>query len=68
MAQMTITTTSAQDSRLAPAFGDKLQLGRNATIADVKAWTIDQWRAVVFDYERKLANQSIPDPSAFDPS
>lgn len=66
-ATLTITTTGAQDARLGPAFGAKLGLGRNATVAEVKTWVIDQLQAVVRDYEYEQARQAIT-TQAFDPS
>lgn len=73
-ATLTITTTAAQDLRLGPAFGDLLGTRnaqgqpRSATVAEVKAWTIEQYRQVVISYERKLAEQALPAPDAFEPS
>lgn len=37
MATLTITTTAAQDARIVAAFGKQLGLGRDATLAEVKA-------------------------------
>lgn len=68
MASVTITTTAPQDARLAPAYGDLLRLGRNATTAEVKAWLIDQLRNTVQQYEDKVAKAAVAAPSAFDPT
>lgn len=67
MATVTITTTGPQDARLAPAFGDKLNLGRDATVAEVKAWLIAELQAVVRDYEFRQAQAAIT-TSAFTPT
>lgn len=67
MASVTITTTASQDVRLAPAFGDRLKLGRNATTAEVKAWLVDQLRNVVQEYEARQAAAAVV-ASGFDPS
>ena len=68
MATVTITTTAPQDTRLAPAFGDLLRLGRNATTAEVKAWLVDQLRNTVQAYEDRLAKAAVSAPASFDPS
>ncbi len=67
MATVTITTTAAQDARLAPAYGAKLGLGRNATVAEVKAYLISVLQADVRNYEYVQAQQSIV-TDAFEPS
>lgn len=67
MASITITTTAAQDSRLAPAFGDKLMLGQSANTAQVKAWLVDQLRLVVDQYEARVAVAALAPPAPFDP-
>lgn len=41
MATLTINTTAAQDARIIAAFGARLNLGRNATGAEVKAQIIN---------------------------
>jgi len=53
MAQLTITTTAQQDARISPAFGDVLQLGRDATLAEVKAYLVNQIRNIVLRYEER---------------
>ena len=60
MATLTITTTAGQDSRIAPAFGDKLGLTQpgtntlqNATGAQIKADIIEYIRNVVAQYEAR---------------
>lgn len=59
MATITITTTPAQDARIAAAFGDRLMLGGNANAAQVRQFLIDQLIKVVLEYER---NQVVVDP------
>lgn len=74
MATVTITTTAPQDARLGPAFGDLLQVRnaqgeqRNATVAEVRGWLIEQMRQVVLNYEDRIARAAVPPPSPFDPS
>lgn len=51
MATVTITTTTAEDNRLAPAFGAYLNLPGNATAAQVKQALIDFMKGVVHNYE-----------------
>lgn len=73
-ATLTITTSAAQDARLGPAFGDLLGTRnaqgqpRSATVAEVRAHLIDYMRQVVLSYERRLAVEALPAPSAFDPT
>lgn len=68
MASVTITTTTAQDNRLAPAFGALLGLNGNATTPQVKAWLVQQMRRVVQDYEQTQAVRALPTPTDFDPA
>ena len=74
MASVTITTDAPQDARLAPAFGDLLQLRnasgqqRNATTAEVKAWLVARMREVVQNYEDKVAKAAVANPASFDPT
>lgn len=68
MATVTITTTAPQDTRLAPAFGAKLNLGQNATTAQVKTWLIEQLRNVVQEYEDRINKAAVAPPANFDPS
>lgn len=67
MATVTITTDAAQDARLAPAFGAKLGLGRNATTAEVKADLIAYLRGVVQTYETEQTRIANP-PAVFVPT
>lgn len=73
-ASLTITTTAPDDARLGPAFGDLLGLrngagaARSATIAEVKTWTIGQYRQVVQSYEDRLNKAAVAAPAAFDPT
>lgn len=55
---LSITTTAGDDARLAPAFGDYLGLGRNATAAEIKTATITWVKGVVFNYEAEQAKKS----------
>lgn len=55
MATLTITTTAAQDARIAAAFGSQLNLGRDATGAEVRAAIIAYVRNTVLAYEQTQA-------------
>lgn len=55
MATITITTTTADDQRVAPAFGNYLGLPGNANTAQVKSAIIDFVKNVVFSYEKRQA-------------
>lgn len=50
----TITTTGAEDARIAAAFGDLLKLGRNATAAEVKSTIATFVNGVVQNYETQV--------------
>jgi hypothetical protein len=54
----TITTTTGDDARIAPAFGDYLALGRSATQAEVKGAILVWVKGVVFNYEAEQAKKS----------
>lgn len=64
MATTTITTTAQQDARIVAAFGAELNLGRNATQAEVKALMIERGlREIVLKQERlALANEAAALP------
>ena len=74
MATITINTTSQQDQRLAPAFGDFLGLRgedggpRNATAAEARAYLISHMKQIVQTYEDRIAHAAVPPPADFDPS
>jgi hypothetical protein len=51
MASVTITTTAGEDARLAPAFGDYLNLSGSATTAQVKAALVAFMKQIVHQYE-----------------
>lgn len=68
MATLTINTTGAQDTRIVAAFGRYLQLGRNATAAEVKAEVIKFLRAVVAQQEEAMDREAIPVRSPIDPT
>lgn len=59
MATLTITTTAAQDTRIVVAFGARLQLGGNASAAQVKAELINFIRGVVQNYEQQQNNAAF---------
>lgn len=67
-ASITITTDASMDARLAVAFGAYLHPGRNATTAEVKDWTIEQYRTIVRNYEDGVAKAAVAPPAAFNPS
>ena len=58
MATQTINTTAAEDAALVAAFGWYLNLGRNATAAEIKAATATFWRGVVQGYQTSQAAAS----------
>lgn len=62
MATLTINTTSAEDARIAAAFGAMLGLERNATAVEVKAAVAGWIKSVVQQQERIAA--SVPAPIA----
>ena len=55
MATLTITTTGAQDTRIAAAFGKYLGLPGNASAAQIKAEVFNFVRLIVADQEKKAA-------------
>jgi hypothetical protein len=59
MATTTINTTGAEDSRLVVAFGTFLNLGRNATQAEIKAALVAWLTSVVNDQEYQAAKKAI---------
>lgn len=58
MATITITTSAAQDARIVDAFGKRLNLGRNATAAEVKQQIVQFLINAVQEQEQKTAMQS----------
>lgn len=54
----TITTTAPEDVRIVAAFGKYLNLGRDATQAEVKAAIIVWVKGVVFNAEAEAAKAS----------
>lgn len=75
MATITITTTAAQDARIAPAIGSLLGLTtpgtntpRNATGAEVKQWLVDDLREATLRYERRVARDAVAEPAPLTPT
>lgn len=68
MATLTINTTGAEDARIAAAFGVALGLGRNATLAEVKAATIKFLSGTVRRVERDAAIAAVADPALVTPT
>jgi hypothetical protein len=68
MATTTFTTTAAEDTRMTVAFGTYLGKGRNATAAEIKAWTIDQWKTIVYNEEQKAAQAALTPPTPIAPT
>ena len=62
MPTMTITTTGPQATRVVSAFGLQLNLGRDATAAEVKQATIQFLKGVVFAQEAKALRDAIVVP------
>lgn len=67
MPSTTISYTSQEGSRMAAAVGADLDLGRDATAAEVKAYMIQHLRSVVLRIERQQAVAAIQ-LSSFDPT
>jgi hypothetical protein len=67
MPTLTITTTAPQASRVASAFGKRLNLGRDATNAEVKDEIIKFVRSVVIGEENREAITQLAD-TPFDPT
>lgn len=61
MATLTITTTGAQDTRIATAFGHYLGLPGNATAAQVKADVVAYITNVVLNDEKRVAAAAAAD-------
>ena len=60
MPDLTITFTVAQADRVATAVGQRyLNLGRDATLAEVKTWLIDFIRAGVINHEQAVQAAAI---------
>lgn len=59
MATMTITTTAPEDARLAAAFGTYLNLGRNATAAEIKAAIVRWATSIVHQQELQVQQAAI---------
>ena len=67
MPTLTIDFTAPQTTRMATAF--KTALGVDTfTMADYKAWVIQQTKYVVHQEEKRSAVVALPAPSAFDPT
>lgn len=58
MGTLTINTTGAQDARIVDAFGKRLNLGRNATGAEVKQQVIQFIVNAVQEHEQRTAVQT----------
>jgi len=58
MLLMTITTSEPDAARMATAYGEKLQLGRNATDREIKDAILCYIVEIVREYEKNLAIQS----------
>jgi hypothetical protein len=58
---MTIVTNPEQEARLLAAFGIDLNLGRDATAAEVKQATIQWWRVIV------QSSENVSPPMPFNP-
>ncbi len=68
MATITITTTAQDDARIVVAFGAELNLGRNATQAEVKALMIQRGlREIVQKQEQQAKQNAITAPTPLDP-
>lgn len=61
MGTLTITTTAAQDTRLAKAFGAELGLGGNANAAQIRGAVVEYLKAVVLRQEQVAARKAAKD-------
>ena len=61
MGSLTINTNGAQDARIIAAFGTRLNLGRNATGAEVKQQIIQFLINAVQEQEQRTAVQAAVD-------
>ena len=61
MGTLTINTTSEQDARIRAAFGSQLNLQRDATGAEIKAYVIEFVKSTVLGHERRAAAQIAAD-------
>lgn len=55
---MSITTTNAHAARVAAAYGNKLQLGRDATAGEIKNAVVAHIIETVKDYEKETTVQA----------
>lgn len=62
MATLTITTNANNAARVVAAFGKYLNLGRNATGAEVKQRVIEFMKSVVWEQENREARDAIVTP------
>lgn len=72
MATITIVTNASQSQRAAKAFGEKLNLGRDATGDEIRAWIIEELRTIIQHYERRILQKAnddaLPAATQFDPT
>lgn len=68
MATVTITTSGADDSRIAAAVGRYLGLPGNANASQVKQLIIDHLTTLVHDQERQVAIAAAIPPTDITPS
>lgn len=66
MAQIILTLPDQQVPRLAEAMGRKHNLGRTATLPEVKQDLTDYLIGVVHGYEKTKAEEQLPDPIPID--
>lgn len=68
MASFSIAVTAEQAQRVSAAYGDFLGLGRDATLAEVKAALIAEVRSVVRAYETRAAIAAVAAPTDVEPT
>jgi hypothetical protein len=66
MAQIILNLPDQQVPRLADAMGNKHNLGRPATLPEVKQDLTDYLIGVVHGYEKRHAEAQLPDPVPID--
>jgi hypothetical protein len=68
MATLTINTTAGEDARIVAAFGTALNLGRNATLSEVKSAVISYVIRVVREEEAEAAARAAQAASGISPT
>ena len=62
MASVTLTTSAAVATRVLSALGKNQNLGRDANVAELKAWLAEQLKQMVFEQEDKATKAAVVTP------